>query len=72
VPPLWESIRIIAVVTEMDSIPFLEHLGEPIQPRRLPLPEVHPTGRNADQRGVADVAMIESLPTYELDKRVSW
>ena len=45
-PRCGEPMRIIAFVTEVDSIQrILEPLGEPSNPRRLPLPEVHPTGR---------------------------
>ena len=58
----------------MDSIQrILEHLGEPIQPPPVACARGPPHWEeDADQREVAEDAMIEPLPAYELDQRVSW
>jgi hypothetical protein len=56
-----------AFITEVDSIQrILEHLGEPIQPPLVACAR-GPTRweEDADQREVAEDAMIEPLPAYE-------
>jgi hypothetical protein len=69
-PRCCEPVRIIAFVTEVESIPLSLNLSvDPSNPRRLPLHEVHPSGRRTPiQREVADVAVIEPLPAYEFDQ----
>jgi Putative transposase len=56
-----------AFVTEVDSIQrILEHLGEPIQPPLVASAQGPPHWEeDADQREVAEDAMIEPLPAYE-------
>jgi hypothetical protein len=55
-------MRIIALVTEVDPIRrILEPLGEPLQPPSIARGPPH-WAEDADQREVAEDAMIESLP----------
>ncbi|MGH8572379.1 MAG: hypothetical protein ACREX8_07375, partial [Gammaproteobacteria bacterium] len=62
-PRCGEPMRIIPFVTEVQSTQrILEHLSEPSNPRRLPMPEsFHPSGRT----GTAALAPGHRMPAPE-------